>query len=197
MKRVVGVLALSMIVAVTGFAGAEEEMKLQVGDKAPDFTIPDGAASDQIGDAKKLSDLQGKNVVLAFYPKAFTPGCTSQMCGYRDEFSMFKSNDTVVLAISVDQQAESNRFKQEHNLPFAVLGDPNKEIIKKYGVEILSRNNFEYAKRTTFLIDGEGTIRYIDWDYHYNNGKEPLFAAIQKLEGGGDSAKKEEGSESK
>ena len=61
-------------------------------------TIPEGVAKDQIGDAKNLSDLKGKNVVLAFYPKAFTPGCTNQMCGYRDDFTAFESTDTVVLA---------------------------------------------------------------------------------------------------
>ncbi len=82
-------------------------------------------------------------------------------------------------------------------MPFTVLGDPNKDIIKKYGVEILSRNDFEYAKRTTFLIDEEGTIQYIDWDYHYNKGKEPLFAAIKELEGGEGSDEKEEGSDHK
>lgn len=181
MKRALGVLALASIVAIAGLARAEDEHKLKVGDEAPDFTIPEGVVKDQISDAKKLSDLRGKNVVLAFYPKAFTPGCTSQMCGYRDDFSSFENNETVVLAVSVDQQDESNRFKTEYKLPFPVVGDPNKEIIKKYGVEILSRNNFEYAKRTTFLIDKEGVIRYIDWDYHYDNGKAPLVQAIKKL----------------
>lgn len=177
-----GIAALIAVALLTVAAGAQEQQPvLKVGDKAPDFAIPEGTAKDQIGDAKKLSDLKGKNVVLAFYPKAFTPGCTSQMCGYRDEFAVFKDSETVVLAISVDQQEESNRFKAEHNLPFPVLGDPNHEIIKKYGVPLLERNEFKYAKRVTFLIDTEGVIRYIDMDYHYDNGKEPLFAAIKKL----------------
>jgi peroxiredoxin Q/BCP len=102
------------------------------------------------------------------------------MCGYRDDFSAFESTDTVVLAISVDEQAESNRFKDEHKLPFAVVGDPKHEIINKYGVEILKRGDFEYAKRQTFLIDKEGKIAYIDWNYDFAKGKEPLLDAIKK-----------------
>lgn len=177
-------LCLSAVAVMLFAAGvAAEDQKLKVGDTAPDFTIPEGSAKDQIGDAKKLSDLKGKNVVLAFYPKAFTPGCTNQMCGYRDDFSSFESTDTVVLAISVDEQSESNRFKDEHQLPFAVLGDPKHEIINKYGVEILKRGDFEYAKRQTFLVDKEGKIAYIDWDYHFANGKQPLLDAIKKANG--------------
>jgi peroxiredoxin Q/BCP len=187
MKRFTRVVcALFAAVLVAGTAVAEDQ-KLNVGDAAPDFAIPEGAAKDQIGDAKKLSDLKGKNVVLAFYPKAFTPGCTSQMCGYRDDFSAFQSSDTVVLAISVDEQAESNRFKDEHKLPFAVVGDPKHEIINLYGVELLKRGDFEYAKRVTFLIDKEGVVRYIDWNYDFAKGKEPLIAAIKAL---GDPEKK-------
>ncbi len=177
------IIGVAMVAVVAGGVAAEDA-KLKVGDTAPDFTIPEGTAKDQIGEAKKLSDLKGKNVVLAFYPKAFTPGCTNQMCGYRDDFSAFESTDTVVLAISVDEQAESNRFKDEHKLPFAVVGDPKHEIIKLYGVELLTRNEFEYAKRETFLVDKEGKIAYIDPDYHFANGKAPLLEAIKKANGG-------------
>jgi len=181
--RILGMTALlTVTVILAGGAIAEDAAKLKAGDAAPDFAIPEGVAKDQIGDAKKLSDLKGKNVVLAFYPKAFTPGCTSQMCGYRDDFSTFKSSNTVVLAISIDEQAESNRFKTEHQLPFAVVGDPKHEIIAKYGVELMKRGEFEYAKRTTFLVDKDGKIAYIDWNYDYAKGKEPLVAAIKELE---------------
>jgi peroxiredoxin Q/BCP len=173
--------AAVLAVGVIGLAAYAEDAKLKVGDAAPDFTIPAGVAKDQIGDAKKLSDLKGKNVVLAFYPKAFTPGCTNQMCGYRDDFASFKDNNTVVLAISVDEQAESDRFKTEKQLPFAVVGDPKHEIIGKYGVEILKKGEFEYAKRTTFLIDKDGKLAYIDWDYDWAKGKEPLVKAIKDL----------------
>ena len=173
---------LATLVLAAGIAMAEDAAKLKVGDAAPDFTIPDGVGKDQIGEAKKLSDLKGKNVVIAFYPKAFTPGCTSQMCGYRDDFSAFKDTNTVVLAISVDEQAESNRFKAEKELPFAVIGDPKHEIITKYGVELMKRGEFEYAKRTTFLVDKTGKLAYIDWNYDFAKGKDPLVAAIKGLE---------------
>ncbi len=175
-------LALAAAVLTAGSVMAQDEAKLKVGDAAPDFNIPEGVAKDQIGDAKKLSELKGKNVVLAFYPKAFTPGCTSQLCGYRDDFSTFKSTNTVVLAISVDEQAESNRFKDEHKLPFAVVGDPKHEIIAKYGVELKKRGEFEYANRTTFLVDKDGKLAYIDWNYDFAKGKDPLVAAIKELE---------------
>jgi peroxiredoxin Q/BCP len=187
MLKMMSALAIAGMVLVGGSARAEDTPKLKVGDAAPDFTIPEGVAKDQIGDAKKLSDLTGKNVVLAFYPKAFTPGCTSQMCGYRDDFASFKGTDTVVIAISVDEQAESNRFQTEKQLPFAVVGDPKHAIIGNYGVEILKRGEFEYAKRTTFLVGKDGKIAYIDWDYDFAKGKEPLLKAIKDL--GGKSAK--------
>jgi peroxiredoxin Q/BCP len=184
MKRIVQVFVCLVAVALVASGAAAEDAALKVGDAAPDFTIPEGTAKDQIGEAKKLSDLKGKNVVLAFYPKAFTPGCTNQMCGYRDDITSFESSDTVVLAISIDEQAESNRFKDEHKLPFAVVGDPKHEIINKYGVELLKRGELEYAKRQTFLVDKEGKIAYIDRDYHFADGKQPLMDAIKKANEG-------------
>lgn len=180
MNRLALSLAACAALVMLATGSAAEDQPLSVGDAAPDFTIPEGASTDQIGDAKKLSDLKGKNVVLAFYPKAFTSGCTTQMCGYRDDFSSFESNDTVVLAISIDEQAESNRFKDEHKLPFPVLGDPKHEIIRAYGVELMKRGDLEYAKRQTFLIDKSGKIAYIDREYNVLTGKEPLMAAIKK-----------------
>lgn len=183
MKHFICSFAIAIATIVLAAGVAAEDAQLKVGDAAPDFTIPEGAAKDQIGDAKTLADLKGKNVVLAFYPKAFTSGCTTQMCGYRDDFSSFESSDTVVLAISIDEQAESNRFKDEHKLPFAVLGDPKHEIINKYGVQLLKRGEFEYAKRETVLIDKEGKIAYLDRDYNVLNGKQPLMDAIKKANG--------------
>jgi peroxiredoxin Q/BCP len=183
MKKKLSALAMAGMLLVGGAGRAEDAAKLKVGDAAPDFTIPEGVAKDQIGEAKTLSDLKGKNVVLAFYPKAFTPGCTTQLCGYRDDFASFKDANTVVIAISVDEQAESNRFKTEKELPFAVVGDPKHAIINKYGVELMKRGEFEYAKRTTFLVGKDGKIAYIDWDYDFAKGKEPLLKAIKALEG--------------
>lgn len=181
-KKWVGALAIAGIVLAGGAAYAQDAAKPKVGDAAPDFAIPAGVAKDQIGEAKNLSDLKGKKVVLAFYPKAFTPGCTSQLCGYRDDFSSFKDSNTVVLAISTDEQAESTRFKDENKLPFAVVGDPTHAIIKKYGVELQKRGELEIAKRTTFLIDDAGKIAYIDWNYDWAKGKDPLMAEIKKLD---------------
>jgi len=181
-RKLLGALTIAGMVLAGGAVRAQDAAKLKVGDAAPDFAIPAGVAKDQIGEAKNLSDLKGKKVVLAFYPKAFTPGCTSQLCGYRDDFSSFKSADTIVIAISSDEQAESNRFKDEHKLPFAVVGDPTHAIIKKYGVELQKRGDLEFAKRTTFLIDKDGKLAYIDWNYDWAKGKDPLMAEIKKLD---------------
>lgn len=182
LTKLLSAMAITGMVLIGAAHAEDATAKPSVGDAAPDFAIPEGVAKDQIGDAKNLSDLKGKKVVLAFYPKAFTPGCTNQMCGYRDDFSSFKDTNTIVLAISTDDQAESTRFKEEHGLPFAVVGDPNHAIVKKYGVELQKRGDFEFAKRTTFLIGEDGKIAYIDWNYDWAKGKAPLMDAIKKLD---------------
>jgi len=181
MKTAASSTAVALMCALSLGAWAQTEDKLRVGDKAPDFVIPEGVATDEIGDARKLSDLEGRRVVLAFYPKAFTPGCTKQMCGYRDNFSQFVDTETIVLAISMDEQSEGDRFKQHHGLPFPVIGDPHREIVKRYGVPVQSRGSIEYAKRVTFLIDDEGVIQYIDWEYNWANGDKPLFTKMREL----------------
>ena len=150
----------------------------KLGEKAPDFAIPKAVKAG----AAKLSDFQGrKNVVLAFYPRAFTPGCTKQLCGYRDEFERFSSADTQVLAISMDPQRESNRFKRTEAFPFPVLGDPEGRIVKTFGVPVKESGGQSYAQRSVFVIDKSGVIRYVDLNYDVVKGKEPLFAALAAL----------------
>src|SRR5690606_30497293 len=123
MKAVlIGACLLTLASIVARPAEAEEaddpaNEKLKVGDEAPDFAFPDPENPDK---TVKLSELKGKkNVVLAFYPKAFTGGCTKQLCGYRDDFSKFEAADTMVVAVSADDQDESTRFKKEHKMPFS------------------------------------------------------------------------------
>lgn len=180
-------LALSIVVLLaccwTPAVQAEGKAAgLKVGDKAPDFEIVKAGQEKEGAPALKLSDLKGKkNVLVAFYPKAFTPGCTAEMCGFRDDFARFRSADTEVVAVSVDPQSESDRFKQEKGFPFHVVGDPEKKIVTAYGVPLIDLPVGQVAKRSVFLIDKTGAIRYIDPAYDVSAGKDALYAAIEKI----------------
>lgn len=165
---------------------AAKEDALRVGDAAPNvkLLVPDADG------AKKQVDLKSfqgkKHVLLAFYPKAFTPGCTKQLCGYRDEFSQFKNGETEVFAISVEPQEASDRFKKEYKLPFNVVGDEDRKIVKAYKVPVRDHDGNSYARRSVFLIDKQGLIRHIDLDYDIEKDKQDVFdriAALNKSEG--------------
>jgi peroxiredoxin Q/BCP len=177
-------LGVSGAVAVDD-AAPEEAPALKVGDKAPDFALPkpkdEGAESDP-DTPKKLSDYKGKkNVLLAFYPKADTPGCTKQLCGYRDDIQKLQSANTEVIAVSTDAQADSDAFREKFTMPFTVLGNPDRAIVKAYGVPIMERGENLFAQRSVFLVDKEGIVRYIDLEYDIAADKDPLYAAIKDL----------------
>jgi peroxiredoxin len=157
--------------------------ELRVGDKAPDFEIVKAGQEKEGSPALKLSDFMGKkNVLVAFFPKAFSPGCTTQLCGYRDDFARFQSAETDIVGVSVDPQSEAERFKKEKGFPFQVVGDPDAKIVKAYGVPLVDLPVGHVAKRSAFLIDKTGVIRYIDLAYDVTAGKDPLYAAIKKLQ---------------
>lgn len=192
--RAMHVIAGSVVAALTltlGVAGAEDakkadgdgEAKLKVGEKAPDFEMPKPGEPEGSKETIKLSDLKGqKNVVLAFYPKAFTSGCTKQLCGYRDDISKYESADTQIVAISTDKQADSDTFKKEKEMPFVVLGDEKHEVVDAYGIPMKDYGGNQYAQRSIVLIDKEGIVRYIDMEYDIENDEAPLLEAIAKLE---------------
>lgn len=164
-------------------AKAEPEA-LKIGDTAPDFDLP-GAENAPAEAPKKLSDFKGKkNVVLAFYPKAKTSGCTKQLCGYRDDFATFQSNDTEVIAISIDEQDYSDEFKQEQSYQFYVLGDTDGSVVEAYKIPKMQRGDNAYAQRSVMIVDKEGVIQYIDLEYNIGDDVEPLYAAIKKVNGG-------------
>ena len=127
-----------------------------VGDAAPDFT----AQTDQ-GETLTLSSLKGKKVVLYFYPKDNTPGCTREACDFRDNAPAFADKNTVVLGVSTDSVKSHQGFKAKFDLPFTLVADPDKEIVQKYGVWREKKN---YGKaymgvvRSTFVIDEQGKI---------------------------------------
>ena len=135
------------------------ELTLQEGDKAPAFTAPtngDGSVS--------LSDFAGQAVVLYFYPKDDTPGCTKQACGIRDAWGDFQKSGAVVLGVSIDSIKKHDKFIDKYELPFTLLSDEDKTIVESYGVWGLKKfmgREYMGTYRVTFLIDGEGVIRKI------------------------------------
>ena len=129
------------------------------GKNAPDFTAPtDG------GDTLKLSGLRGKPVVLYFYPKDDTPGCTTEACGFRDAAPDFKKLKTQVVGISKDSVARHDKFKAKYELPFTLVSDEDGKICEKYGTWIeksLYGRKYMGIDRATFLIDGDGVVRRV------------------------------------
>lgn len=129
------------------------ETGIREGMVAPDFTLPD-----QAGTEYTLSQFRGeKNVVLYFYPKDDTPGCTKEACNFRDDFSVFDSLQTVVLGVSVDDVDSHREFADKYKLNFPLLADTEKKVSRTYGVLAF----YGKSKRHTFLIDKEGVIRKI------------------------------------
>lgn len=129
---------------------------LQIGTKAPDFQL-----LDQDGQAHKLSDYQGKKVILYFYPKDNTSGCTKQACSFNEKMPQFTEKNAVILGVSKDSVASHKKFQQNYNLGFTLLSDPELSVIKAYGVwqekKLYGKTSMGIV-RTTYLIDENGLI---------------------------------------
>ena len=146
---------------------------LSVGNSAPGFTLEDSE-----GNTYSLSDYKGKNpVVIYFYPKANTPGCTKQACGIRDSLSKFKENDIIIFGISVDSKASIKEFINDYNLNFPLLSDEKKEVSKAYGV----LNTIGLDSRITFIIDKQGKIANILKDVDVETHADEVFNLAVKL----------------
>lgn len=131
-------------------------MALSVGTDAPAFT-----AKDSEGKTVSLSDFAGKTVVLYFYPKDDTPGCTKEAQSFRDNYAEYQGKDMVVLGVSMDDEASHKLFQEKYGLPFQLLADLDGTITKAYDV-LGDYNGQSYAKRVTYVIDGSGKITYVD-----------------------------------
>jgi thioredoxin-dependent peroxiredoxin len=123
-------------------------MPLSVGTKAPNFTV-----KDTNGNTVTLADYAGKTVVLYFYPKDDTPGCTKEACSFRDYYADYQGKDITVFGVSMDDEASHQRFTEKFNLPFPLLADINGELTKAYDVD-----GGGYSKRVTYVIGGDGSI---------------------------------------
>lgn len=143
----------------------------KVGDTAPDFTLPD-----EKGGSIRLSDLKGQPVVLYFYPKDDTPGCTKEACNFRDDYDQFRALGAEVLGVSPDSPGSHAKFKEKYELPFPLLADESSNVCEAYGVWAQKQfRGREYmgVNRTTFLIDAEGKISHVfeDVDPEQHSGE--------------------------
>lgn len=130
---------------------------LEIDTKAPDFTL-----ADQNGKLHSLKDYRGKKVILYFYPKDMTPGCTKQACGFAERYPQFTEKGAVILGVSKDSVASHKRFEEKYGLPFTLLSDPDHQVMEAY--DVWKEKNMYGKKtmgvvRTTYLIDEEGYVR--------------------------------------
>lgn len=149
---------------------------VKVGDKAPDFTLPDTEKKQ-----RSLSEFIGQKIVLAFFPGAFTATCTKEMCEFRDSMSRFIDLKAQVIGISVSDPFSNKAFAEKNRLPFPILSDYKREVIKKYGLELSNfagLNGYTAAKRSIFILDPKGIVKYV-W-VSDNPAVEPNYQEIQK-----------------
>jgi peroxiredoxin Q/BCP len=152
---------------------------IEQGATAPDFTL-----ADQDGEPVTLSAFRGQTVVLYFYPKADTPGCTKQACGVRDRSADYEKAGAVVFGVSPDNVAKLKRFVDKYGLDFTLLADPDHAVAERYGVWVektrYGRTYFGNA-RTTFIIDGDGLVRHVIPKVKPETHDDAVLAAIAAL----------------
>jgi thioredoxin-dependent peroxiredoxin len=143
---------------------------VEEGKPAPEFELQSDS-----GETIKLSDLRGKPVVLYFYPKDDTPGCTRQACGIRDAYREFEQAGAVVLGVSADDQASHERFRAKYSLPFTLLADPDHKLAEPYGVGHEGKRSYE---RSTFVIDADGKVAKIMRRVNPDRHADEVLAAL-------------------
>ena len=152
-------------------------INLKIGDNAPDFEL-----ADQNGSNVKLSSFKGKKIILYFYPKDDTPGCTKEACDLRDNFSILNKKNAVVLGISNDDETSHKKFAEKYNLPFRLLADAGKKVSQEYRVyELKNMYGREYygITRSTFVIDENGKIQRI---YYKVNPEKHIQEIMDELD---------------
>lgn len=154
-------------------------MALQAGTKAPDFELPD-----ETGSLHKLSDYQGQPVVLYFYPKDDTPGCTKEACNFRDDYSAYQTAGVTILGVSPDSPASHAKFKAKYDLPFSLLADEDHHVADLYeawGPKKFMGRSYEGVLRTTYLIGPDGTIQQVFEKVRPAEHSEEILAALATL----------------
>ena len=158
-------------------------MTIQVGDPAPEFTLPD-----QNGEQHSLSEYRGHWVLIYFYPKDDTPGCTKEACAIRDNFPQFGQLDARVLGISIDSVASHKKFEQKYELPFTLLADEDKNVVRLYEVWGLKKSfgrEYQGTKRMSYLVNPEGQIAKIYKSVKPKAHAQQVLGDIQALKAGG------------
>ncbi len=169
MRKGVAVMGILSLLGLNASAS-----DLAVGTKAPAFE-----AQDQNGKMVKLSDYAGtRNVVLYFYPKDDTPGCTKEACSLRDGHGAILATGSVVLGVSGDDVKSKKAFAEKYHLPFSILADPDKKILEAYGVKMAI---IGVARRVTFIIDKAGVIRHIVTDVNTAGADKQVLELLKKL----------------
>ena len=143
-------------------------MAIELGGPAPEFSAPN-----QDGKVIRLNEFRGSPVLLYFYPKDDTPGCTKEACNFRDDYSKFKKAGAIILGVSRQDEASHQKFKQKHHIPFDFLVDKDGSIAKLYGVDTMPLVGFH--KRQSFLIDRDGKIKKIYKDVNPNHHAEEVL----------------------
>ena len=150
--------------------------QIKVGDKAPDFTLPDTDLK-----PRSLKDFLGRKVVLAFFVGAFTSVCTKEMCTFRDSIARLTSLKAQVVGVAVSDPFSNKAFAEKNMLPFPILSDYKREVVKTYALELpdfAGLRGYTVAKRSIFILDKNGTVRYV-WITE-NPAVEPDYAEIEK-----------------
>ena len=164
MRRPTLSLLAGLVAVLLAPLGQAADDPLAVGDPAPAFALPD-----QDGETRRLADYRSQWLVLYFYPKDDTPGCTTEACSFRDNINRLISQDAAVLGVSMDSVESHAAFSREYELPFPLLADPEGEVVERYGA-LSDFMVVKFAKRQTFIIDPDGTIvkiyRKVDPDEH-------------------------------
>lgn len=156
-----------------------ESKLLKVGAKAPAFSLKNTE-----GNTVKLSDFKGKTVVLYFYPKDMTPGCTTEACGFRDDYAPLRQRGVEVLGVSGDDPASHQKFTEKYSLPFPLLSDPTHEMMEKYGAwgeKSMYGRKFMGVLRITYIIDGEGKIAHVFGKVKTDTHSKDVIAAIDAM----------------
>lgn len=165
-----------LIIAVIGYLNySHAPSSVKVGDKAPDFTLNDNS-----GKPHKLADYAGKYLVLYFYPKNDTPGCTKEACHFRDDITQFNALNVNLLGVSIDSSESNNKFSQKYHLPFPLLADTDGTVAKTYD----SLSNLlvtKVAKRRTFLINPDGNIEKIYTNVDVSNHSQQILSDLKLL----------------
>ena len=161
-RNILAVMALMSTLFAARSAGAADTPVLKVGDRVPEFKLPYATSDTVVFDGIGSAQMQGKQYLIAFYPADFSPGCTKEMCSFRDALAEFEKLNVTVLPVSADLVFAHREFAKQQNLPFMLLADQTREFGRKMGVYVPEQG---LMKRSVFVVGPTGTLQYVDYDY--------------------------------